>query len=111
MEEHVSFISFSYAALALVASEWDTVELGLNGSVADAKLLKTGKNRVFMIYNQNNNYSEAIANGFQVCVYTVDTTTQLNALSNQGFDSILTNGLLQSQVTDTVRNKYMNRNN
>jgi glycerophosphoryl diester phosphodiesterase len=106
MEEHVSFISFSYDALALVASEWDTVELGLNGTVADAKLLRTGKNRVFMIYNQSNSYTDAIADGFEVCVYTVNTTAQLSALTNQGFDSVLTNGLLPSQVCDTVRYKY-----
>ena len=106
MEEHVSFISFSYDALALVASEWDTVELGLNGTIANAKLLRTGKNRVFMIYNQSNSYADAIAEGFQVCVYTVNTVAQLSALTNQGFDSILTNGLLPSQVCDVVRCKY-----
>lgn len=105
MEEHVSFISFSYAALALVKSEWDFVELGLNGSVSDAELLKTGKNRVFMIYNQNSDHSAAVSAGFQICVYTVDTDSQLNAIQPE-VDSILTNGILPYQVYDAVKNKY-----
>lgn len=106
MEEHVSFISFDVDALALVAAEWDTVELGLNGTVSDAQTLKTGKNRVFMIYNYNSSYSEAITAGFQVCLYTVNAESVISGLSNNGFDSILTNGLLPSQVCDTIRAKY-----
>lgn len=105
MEEHVSFISFSYDALALVRDEWDSVELGLNGSVADAELLKTGKNRVFMVYNQNSDHSAAVSAGFQVCVYTVDTDSQLNAIQPD-VDSILTNGILPNQVYDAIKNKY-----
>ena len=107
MEEHVSFISFSYDALVLVKNEWDTVELGLNGTVANAQALKTGKNRVFMIFDQNgSDYSDAIAAGFQVCFYTVNTTEQILALPTNGFDSVLTNVLFPSQVCDTVRARY-----
>lgn len=107
MEEHVSFISFSYDALVLVKNEWDTVELGLNGTVANAQALKTGKNRVFMIFDQNgSDYSDALAAGFQVCFYTVNTTEQILALPTNGFDSVLTNVLFPSQVCDTVRAKY-----
>ena len=102
MEEHVSFISFSYDALALVAEEWDTVELGLNGAIADAKQLRTGKNRVFMIYRNDGDYSGAVSEGFQVCVYTIDTTAQLSALSNPAFDSILTDNLYVSEVYNTL---------
>ena len=107
MEEHVSFISFSYDALVLVKNEWDTVELGLNGTVANAQALKTGKNRVFMIFDQNgSDYSDAIAAGFQVCFYTVNTTEQILAFPTNGFDSVLTNVLFPSQVCDAVRAKY-----
>ena len=107
MEEHVSFISFSYDALVLVKNEWDTVELGLNGTVANAQALKTGKNRVFMIFDQNSSdYSDAIAAGFQVCFYTVNTTEQILAFPTNGFDSVLTNVLFPSQVCDAVRAKY-----
>ena len=106
MEENVSFISFSYSALALVGANWDTVELGLNGNVSDAQNLKTGKNRVFMLYRQDNDYSPAINAGFEVCIYTVDTTAQVKALSLQGFDSILTNGLLQSEISTAIEEKY-----
>lgn len=105
MEEHVSFISFSYDALALVKDAWDTVELGLNGSVSDAQLLKTGKNRVFMIYNYTSSYSAAINAGFQICFYTVNTENALNGINTYAYDSILTNTLLPSQVCDVVRNK------
>lgn len=107
MEEHVSFISFSYDALVLVKNEWDAVELGYNGTVANAQKLKTNKNRVFMIFDQNgSDYSDAIAAGFQVCFYTVNTTEQILALPTNGFDSVLTNVLFPSQVCDTVRAKY-----
>lgn len=106
MEEHVTFISFSYDALALVATEWDTVELGLNGSVSDAIALKTGKNRVFMIYNASDNFSDAVSAGIQICLYTIDTVSSLTALNNRYYDSILTNTLLPSQVSDTVRAVY-----
>ena len=107
MEEHVSFISFSYDALVLVKNEWDAVELGLNGTVANAQALKTGKNRVFMIFDQNgSDYSDAIAAGFQVCFYTVNTTEQILAFPTNGFDSVLTNVLFPSQVCDAVRAKY-----
>ena len=107
MEEHVSFISFSYDALVLVKNEWDAVELGLNGTVANAQKLKTNKNRVFMIFDQNgSDYSDAIDAGFQVCFYTVNTTEQILALPTNGFDSVLTNVLFPSQVCDTVRAKY-----
>ena len=102
MEENVSIISFSYDALSLVAQQWDSVELGLNGTVENAKLLRTGKNRVFMIYNQSTDYSDAVEEGFQVCVYTVDTAAQLAALSNPAFDSILTNNLSVSEVYNTL---------
>lgn len=107
MEEHVSFISFSYDALVLVKNEWDAVELGYNGTVANAQKLKTNKNRVFMLFDQNgSDYSDAIAAGFQVCFYTVNTTEQILALPTNGFDSVLTNVLFPSQVCDTVRAKY-----
>ena len=106
MEENVSFISFSYAALALVAAEWDTVELGLNGSVSDAELLKTGKNRVFMIYNYTSDYSAAVNAGFQICLYTVDTEAVLSSINTYAYDSILTNALLPNQICDVVRDKY-----
>ena len=102
MEEHVTFISFSYSALDLVKNEWDSVELGLNGAVADAEALRSGKNRVFMIYNKNNDYSAAVAAGFQVCVYTVDTKADLAALSNPAYDSILTDNLYVSEIYDVL---------
>lgn len=106
MEEHVSFISFDVDALALVAAEWDTVELGLNGTVSEANSLKTGKNRVFMLFESNVDYSSAISAGFQVCVYTVDTENTLSGLTNNGYDSILTNKLTPSRVSDVIRAKY-----
>jgi glycerophosphoryl diester phosphodiesterase len=107
MEQHVSFISFSYNILALVKDEWDSVELGLNGAVADAERLKTGKNRVFMIYDySSSNYADAINAGFQLCFYTVNTENALTTINTSAYDSILTNTLLPSQVNDVVRSKY-----
>lgn len=108
MEEHVSFISFDSNALELVKDAWDTVELGLNGSVADAQALKTGKNRVFMIYNYTGSastYADAVSAGFQLCFYTVNTASAIEGLSTYAFDSFLTNNLMPSQICDIVRNK------
>ena len=108
MEEHVSFISFSYDALALVKDQWDSVELGLNGSVANANLLKTGKNRVFMIYSYSADISSAVNAGYQVCFYTVDSLDPLIALTTNAYDSVLTDNLLPSQIYNAVRYKYEN---
>ena len=105
MEEHVSFISFSYDALNLVKTQWDSVELGLNGSVADAQLLKTGKNRVFMIYAYYSDVSQAVSAGFQVCLYTVNTEAVLASVNHYAYDSILTNTLLPCQIDNVVKSK------
>lgn len=110
MEENVSFISFSYSALALVAEAWETVELGLNGTVANAQLLRTGKNRVFMLYTYSANYDAAIEAGFQVMIYNVDDVGDITGQSRNGFDSVLTNNLIPSQVNDAVRYKYEHSN-
>lgn len=107
MGEHVTFISFSYDILALVADEWDSVELGLNGTVANALALKTGKNRVFTIYAYNADFSAALAAGLDVAVYTVDTEVRLAGISD-GFDGVITNILNPSQVYNAIRNKYIN---
>ena len=87
---------------------WDSVELGLNGTVADAQLLKTGKNRVFMIFNYTNapsSYADAINAGFELCFYTVDTESALSGINTYAYDSVLTNALLPSQVSSVIRAK------
>ena len=107
MDEHVSIISFSYDALALVRDEWDSVELGVNlaAGLENAERLKTGKNRVFVSCSQYDDHSSVISAGFPVCIYTVDTIDQLNAIPHD-IDSILTDGILPSQLYNTIQNKY-----
>lgn len=106
LEEHVSFISFSYDALSMVVSEWDSVEVGLNGTVADANNLKTGKNRVFMIYNYTSNPTPAIEAGYQICLYTINTSDTLSAINTPAYDSILTNSITPFEANDAIRSKW-----
>lgn len=107
MEEHVTFISFSFDALNLVKSEWDTVELGINGTVENATRLKTGKNRVFMLFEQSSSsYGDAVSNGFQICFYTINNASSLLVLPTNAYDSVLTNTLLPNQICNTELFKY-----
>lgn len=106
MEEHVSFISFSATALGFVKTQWDSVELGYNGTVSDANNLKTGKNRVFMIYELGNDCSAAVNAGYQVCFFGINRVGQFPNMNTDAYDSILTDVLFPSQITDATRYGY-----
>ena len=106
MEEHVTFISFLYDTLALVKTQWDSVELGYNGTVSYADNLKTGKNRVFMIYEIGNDCSAAVNAGYQVCFFGINRVGQFPNMNTDAYDSILTDVLLPSQITDATRYGY-----
>ena len=106
MKDHVTFISYSDDALALVKTSWEDAELGLNGTVEDTIALRTNKNRVFNLCASNTASSKIeslIENDVPICYWTIDTKTSLNAL-DPCYDSILTNGLTNKQVYEALNN-------
>jgi len=108
MRDHVTFISYSYDALALVQTRWDDVELGLNGTLANTLLLRTTKNRVFNLaatYAQSSFIESLIENDVPICRWTIDSTSALISL-DKSYDTILTNSLTVKQVQEALEEEF-----
>lgn len=106
MDENVTFISDSLPALTELKNQLDTVELGYAGTIAEAETLKTGKNRVFMSFKYNADFSAAVAAGFQVELWGADTLSAVDSITNNGFDVLVTTTLLPSQVNALLIDKF-----
>lgn len=108
MEENVTFFSRSLPTLTEIKNQWDTVELGYGGTVAEAETLRTGKNRVFMAFRYNADYSAAVAAGFQVDLWDADSLSSIRAINGNGFDLLITRSLLPSQINAILIDRFNN---
>ena len=103
MKKNVSFISFDAAALTLVKTRWDWVELGINSSagLSACQALMTENNEVFVTHNMSTSITTFMDAEIPACPYTVDTIAQLQGL-NPYYSMILTDGLTPIQVYENM---------